>query len=208
MNLEIGLNRIQSKARMKMSDTWIDLRNIDELPEYELLEQFNAVDTLTLGELIEGKFFDLSREDWQYDYYSIEQRDRLNSKIVAHYYYREISTTTLKHWKMEFLRTMNEIMPKYKLVYEMVESGLSPIQIEDRYTKYRNIYSDFPQTMLSGINQDYASNGHDYEGETIVNGSVSMLQDFVNGYKDVDALIIDELESLFSPFISMNMNGL
>ena len=187
---------------------WIDLHTIPDVPPYEDMPEFHDVDTLQLGELIELGWFDLSREDWQYDYYSEEQRDRLNSKIVAHYYFREISVTPLKRWKMEFLRTMNEIMPKYKLVYDLVKDGLSPIQMEDRYTKYRDIYSDFPQTMLSGTNQDYASSGHDYESETIVNGSITMMQDFFDYYKDVDAMILDELESLFSPFIAMNMNGL
>lgn len=190
------------------NDRWIELNDIPDVPPYDELPQFKAVDTLTLGELIEAHWFDLSREDWQYDYWNEEQRDRLNSKIVARFYYREISITPLKRWKMEFLRTLNEIMPKYKLVYDMVKGGLSPLQIEDRYTKNRDIYSDFPQTMLSGKNQDYASSGHDYESETIVNGSVEMLQGFVDYYRDVDALILDELESLFSPFITMNMNGL
>ena len=187
---------------------WIDLHYLDNAPEYDEIPIYKAVDTLTFGELVQHGFIDLDSPEWEYDSYSPEQRTALNKKIVDRFYFREISITPLLRWKTEFMRTLNEIMPKYKLVYAMVENGVSPLQVEDRYTKNRSIYSDFPQTMLSGENQDYATSGNDYESETIVDGSVTLIEDFAARYKDVDVLILDELESLFSPFITMNMNGL
>jgi hypothetical protein len=39
---------------------------------------------------------------------------------------------------------------------------------DDIYYKSRNIYSDFPQTLLAGHNQDYASSGNDSEYEKII----------------------------------------
>ena len=114
---------------------WIDLDYLDDAPDYQKAPYYKAVDTLTLGELIEHGWFDLSREDWQYDYYSEEQRNRLNAKIVNRFFFNEISCTPLLKWKMLFLEKLNEIMPKYKLVYKLIENGFSPVQVEDRYQK-------------------------------------------------------------------------
>ena len=47
-------------------------------------------------------------------------------------------------------------MPKYKLLYERVDEGLNPLQESRDREKSRDIFSDFPETMLSG-NSDYAS---------------------------------------------------
>lgn len=171
-------------------------------------DDFHAVNTIQLCELIDRGFFDLSRDDWDFNpKYSEEQHQLLCSKITEHFYYREISITPPGIWKREFLRTLNEIMPKYMNLYRLLDKYPQLIGSESEYYKARNIFSDFPQTQLSGLNSDYASNGNDTEYERIKQLDILELVKRLQSYKDVDALIIDELEPLFSCLLTIDVNG-
>lgn len=171
-------------------------------------DDFHAVNTIQLCELIDGDFFDLSREDWDFNpKYSEEQHKLLCNKITEHFYYREISLTPPGIWKREFLRTLNEIMPKYMFLYKLLDEYPDLIGAESEFYKARNIFSDFPQTQLSGVNSDYASNGNDTEYEKLRQLSILDIVEKLKKYKDVDALIIDELEPLFSCLLTIDVNG-
>ncbi len=171
-------------------------------------DDFHAVNTIQLCELIDAGFFDLSREDWDFNpKYSEEQHKLLCSKITEHFYYREISLTPPGIWKREFLRTLNEIMPKYMFLYKLLDEYPDLIGAESEFYKARNIFSDFPQTQLSGVNSDYASNGNDTEYEKLRQLSILDIVEKLKRYKDVDALIIDELEPLFSCLLTIDVNG-
>lgn len=168
---------------------------------------YHAVTTIQLCELANDGFFDLTRKDWDFGpKFSAEQHAALCKKITNHYWFREIGLVPPGIWKIEFLRKMNEIMPKYipwyKLVAEKAKdighsfdyitgdgnknstgqqliNGKSNKTVsgentrnekgkDDIYYKSRNVYSDFPQTLLAGRNQDYASSGDDSEYEKII----------------------------------------
>ena len=170
---------------------------------------YHAVVTIQLCELANDGFFDLSRDDWDFGpKYSPEQHTILCEKITNHYWFREIALIPPGIWKREFLRKMNEIMPKYMSLYALREEGYN-IGAESEYYKSRNIYSDFPQTSLQGETQDYASTGNDVEYERIKQLSpielYKKLDDY--DYKDVDAMIIKEIEPLFSCLLTVNVNG-
>lgn len=202
---------------------------------------FHAVATVQLGELIDGQWFNWKEEDgWVWDYYDLTQKYRLQRKIDNHYFWREIGILPPLHWKTEFLRTLNEIMPKYKYLYDMLaDPNFDPFMLwhhwgtrnedyvrndkNDRWGKSRDIGSDFPQTMLSG-NSDYASTGRDNEYENLADDTRTNDLDiqfneyktgdflekfllFSERYKDVDAMIIDELDCLFSHLVSVNINA-
>ena len=199
--------------------------------------------------------------------YSAEQHAQLCKKITEHYWYREIALTPPAVWKREFLRKMTEIMPKYMKWYELVNSEdmhlghtydivtgsytkqdlgsgsnstnrtVNETVDNDEYYKSRNIFSDFPQTSLTGNNQDYASTGNDIEYEQItdrdrdetesVTGSNTSRLDGSKNYSEnrvhiadpfefvedilkfdnVDASIINEIEPLFSCLFTVNING-
>lgn len=162
--------------------------------------------TISLGELIEGGFIDWDSPSWAWDSYSPEQAVRLEDKFEARYYWREIAIVPPGQWKHQLIRKLNEIMPKYKILYKLIDEGLNVLQESDTWHKGRRIGSDFPQTMLAG-NQDYASDGTDEEYETVVNGSVmDKLQQF-QSYNDVDVMILNDLEVLFSCLFTVNING-
>lgn len=150
--------------------------------------------TVTLGEWYEMGFFRPLEDDWAFDAYSAEQRTRLCDKFLRRYYYREVGITTPARWKAAYLRKLDEIMPKYKILYERVEQGINPMQAGRERSKSRDIFSDFPETMLSG-NSDYASSGTDRESDTVREGDVTEhAARFADKWNDVDVMILDELE--------------
>lgn len=173
----------------------------------EEYRDFHAVVSIQLCELAEGGFFDLSRPDWDFGpKYSAEQHAQLCRKITDHYWNREIALVPPGVWKHEFLRKLNEIMPKYMAWYKTIDDNVL-LGTESEYYKSRNIFSDFPQTSLRGDNQDYASTGNDVEYERIRQLDPLELGDRLSRYNDVDLAIVLELESLFSCLFIVNLNG-
>ena len=178
----------------------IDEYNFVEIPEY------HAVFSIQLCELINDGWIDFSSEDWDFDYYDIEQRNRLWKKFERRFYWREIGIMPPGQWKWELLRKLDEIMPKYKPAYEALKNGQNIFQYYGEYGKRRNIYSDFPQTQL-GNNEDYASNGTDTEHEEIYLGDWMQQLANLKNYNDVDVCILNELETFFSCMFTVNVNG-
>ena len=168
---------------------------------------YHGVVSVQFGELVEVGFIDLVADDWAYDAYSEEQRARLNEKITNRFYFREIGIVPPGRWKREFLRKLNEIMPKYKLLYKALDDGVNVLADSDEYGKSRDIFSEFPATML-GDNQDYASNGRDRQYERVrLAPTVDAFEAVRSRYADVDVMILDELEVLFSSLLTVSMSG-
>ena len=184
-----------------------DVQPFDPNWEYSVAPDYHAVVTVQLCELANDGFFDLTRNDWDFNpKYSAEQHAQLCKKITDHYWFREISLIPPGIWKHEFLRKMNEIMPKYMVWYKTIDDGVM-LGTEGEYYKSRNVFSDFPQTSLQGNSQDYASTGNDVEYERIKQLDPMELGDRLSRYNDVDLAIINEIESLFSCLFTVNANG-
>lgn len=179
---------------------------IEVSKEYDSNYTGTAVISVTLGELVEDGWIDFKDSTWKFPQYSDEQHERLCSKIVNHYYTREIGVLPPLTWKREFLRKLNEIMPKYITLYKYLdEMGANGLSARDEGYKSRNIVSDFPQTILSG-NEDYASMGTDHEYERIHRESAFDYVARLRVYDDVDLLIIEELESMFSCLLTVGVS--
>ena len=178
-----------------------------EWPELLEPEYHNSITTLTLCELHDNGIFDLFDGTWIWPKYSDEQDAKLRTKIYEHFKYRDISLTPFKLWRDEFLRTMREIMPKYIYLYRTLENNPDLIGASSEYYKSRNIYSDFPQTMLAGRNQDYASTGSDMEFERIRQADIIEIAKRLQDYDDIDLLICKEIDPMFSCILSMNLNA-
>jgi len=189
---------------LRLVSDMIDDFEYAELDEYP---RFNSVTSVTLGELVQDGYIDWSDGTWEFPKYSDEQDTQLKQKIVEHYKYRDIALIPVMMWKDEFLRTMREIMPKYIYLYGLVDDSPNLIGAGSEYYKSRNIYSDFPQTQLSGANSDYASTGVDMEFERIRQDSIADIAERLKSYDDVDLMIIKELEPLFSCILTMNLNA-
>lgn len=168
-------------------------------------DEFHAVVTITLGELVEGGFVDWTDETWHWDSYDDAQYDRVCAKINAHYWDREIGVLPPGSWKRELLRRMNEIMPKYKLAYRAIDDGISIMRVGDDYGKSRTIGSAFPATQLKG-NQDYASDASDNEYENVRDGDYFDRMKGLKAYDDIDLQIINDLETMFTCLFTVNIN--
>ena len=99
-------------------------------------------------------------------------------------------------------------MPKYKPLYQALQDGYNPLQEGSERHRERAVFSEYPQTVLKPESQDYASTGNETVSETIRDGSI--IDNAIalrNRYSDVDALILDELEYLFIPLTTANING-
>lgn len=178
---------------------------------------YHSVVTIQLCELAEGGFvrwYSLDGDgncvpdrEWAWDYYDLAQYKRVCDKFNARYWWDEISMLPPIRWKQQVVRKFNEAMPKYKLLYKSLEDLPDFTASGSEYGKSRQIYSEFPETLLNG-NSDYVSNGSDREFETIRQGDwLEKALEFSNSYKDVDVMLLDELEVMFSQLWTVNANG-
>lgn len=90
---------------------------------------FHAKVSIQLGELIHDGLFDWENDDsLVWDYYNREQYSRVMKKFVNRYFYRELGALPYRKWLLFYVRKMNEIMPKYKILYEALDGGMNPFQ--------------------------------------------------------------------------------
>lgn len=170
-------------------------------------KEFYAHFTVTFGQLYEEGMIDWSDGTWNFPKYSDEQDAQLKQKIVDHFYLRELCIEPFAAWKHEFLRKMREIMPKYIYLYKALDESPQLVGANSDYYKSRTIYSDFPQTSLAGNNSDYASTGNDMEYERIRQLDILDLAERLKSFDDVDLMVINEIDSVFSSLITVSMNG-
>lgn len=173
---------------------------------FEELHEYHDSDSVQLGELVEVGWFDLSDKTyWNWPMFSEEQDNRLREKIVNRFWNRGISVLPPGLWRRQFLELMAEIMPKYILMYQVLDEDGNIAGHSGEWYKSRNIFSDYPQTQLSG-NSDYASTGNDTEYERIRRADILETMARLRDYRDVDQMILEELEQMFSCLVSVSVN--
>lgn len=102
-------------------------------------------------------------------------RNVLCTKIIKHYYTREISEETLGLWRLRLNAKMNEIMPYYNKLYEAWSAEFNPLFDTDITTTHQldrnnqqtgdstvyDLYSDTPQGALTGVdNENYLTSAN------------------------------------------------
>lgn len=184
--------------------------NIEEWDDYTGDDRWNAVYTVQLGELIENGVFswELDELSWEDAAYDSEQYSRVCNYFIERFYYREIVIEPFAEWARILKRKLvYELMPKYKPLYERVAEGINPISDGSEYYKNRTIDSEYPQTLLSG-NSDYITAGKDEEFERIKEGNFAdSMVNYASVYKDVDQMLLDDLESMFICMYTTNFNA-
>ena len=182
-------------------ETWDDFTGHD---------QFNAVYTIQLGELVESGVFDWSMSilDWSEAAYDEAQYERVCGYFIERFYYREMSIEPFAEWARILRRKLVfELMPKYKPLYERLGEGLNALSDGNEYYKNRTIESAYPETLLSE-NADYITDGRDEEYQRIKEGNlVQAMEDFAQRFKNVDELMLDELETMFISMYTTNVNA-
>lgn len=169
--------------------------------------EWHDVMTITLQELLADPYMaEIIEGRWaNFDAFDEEQRARLWQKFRARFDWREIGILPIRRWLDRLIGVLNEVMPKYKHLYQVLADGASVLTDRDEYHKSRDVYSTFPQTALGGSNQDYASSGTDREYETVRDYGLLDVSDRMRNYNDVDVLVLNELEPLFTCLMSTTM---
>lgn len=162
-------------------------------------EDWHDVFSVKLGELFDEGFEPFGDARWTgLDWYSEEQRKRVEDKFLARYRYRELGITPPLVWRDMLTSRMMEVLPKYRLLYEAQASGIPLLADQDEYGKRRDVFSDFPATQIAPDNQDYASNATDNQWEHVTIGDWLDKVRQVRTYRDIDMCILDDMEVMFS----------
>ena len=184
--------------------------SVNDSLEYTGENDWYAVYTVQLGELVEKGVFDWSRPelDWSIAAYNAEQYERVCEYFTERFMYREISIEPFLEWAVMLRRKfVYELMPKYNPMYERVAEGIDPFAESDEYYKNRTIQSAYPETLLSN-NADYITDGKDEEFERVKEGrTAENAARFVDLYKGVDEFMLDELETMFISLYTANVNA-
>ena len=182
----------------------------DYMDEYTGKDEYNAVYTVQLGELVAVGVFDWSNEilNWESAAYDTEQYARVCEYFIERFRYREISIEPFEEWARTLRRKLVfELMPKYKPVYEQFAEGINPFSDSNEYYKNRTIQSAYPETLLSE-NADYITDGKDEEYQRIKDGNlVESAARYAERFHSVDEMLLDELESMFVCMYTTNVNA-
>ena len=73
--------------------------------------------------------------DFDFPLFDENYRSALETKIVNHFYTREIGYETVGRWKMALEVKLNEIMPYYNKLYESELLSINPLYTHDIHTK-------------------------------------------------------------------------
>ena len=181
----------------------------NETDEYTGIDRYDAVYTITLGELVESGVFDWSKPelDWSSAAYDAEQYERVCSYFIARFRYREVSMIPVGMWfDTLHYKIVYEIMPAMMGIYKSA-ADINAFAESDEYYKERAIDSEFPQTLMSG-NSDYASNGVDREYERLTIGNAAEATARAMAFKAADEIMLDKLESMFVCMYTTNVSAL
>ena len=74
--------------------------------------------------------------DFPYPLYDESYKGALETKIINHYYFREIGAETAAQFKFMLARTLNEIMPYYNQLYKTADLEFNPFYDVDYYKEH------------------------------------------------------------------------
>ena len=184
--------------------------DVEEFDDYIGRDEWNAVYTVQIGELVANGVFDwtMPELDWSSSAYDTEQYKRVCDYFIERFQYREISIEPFLEWARVLKRKIvYELMPKYTPLYARVSEGINPLAGENEYYKNRTITSAYPETLLSD-NSDYITDGKDEEFQRIKEKDyVDGMENYAMKYKGVDEMLLDELESMFICMYTTNVNA-
>lgn len=96
--------------------------------------------------------------NFNYPIFDATYRPVLESKILRHYYTREISEETVGLWKLRLQDKLNVIMPYYNKLYESELLKFNPFYDVD-YTRSHNRKNDGKESISNSFNENVNENG-------------------------------------------------
>jgi len=98
--------------------------------------------------------------DFDYPIFDEAYRPVLETKILMHYYTREICEETVGLWKLRLRAKLNEIMPYYNKLYQSELLDFNPLYDVD-YNKEGNRNLDENNTRTNNSNRNSVNGGQD-----------------------------------------------
>ena len=150
--------------------------------------------TVTLRQIIQSGF-DIGLKD--YPIYNEEHRETLNNMIINHYFMSEIGQETPELFKIYLNNTMNEIMPRYNLMYKAL----------DEYYEQQSLLGNVDLTTtetISGTNNQ-TNSGTDTVKNYINQSGKNIRMDTPQGelaLQDIDAQTVYATEATISKAIA------
>lgn len=150
--------------------------------------------TVTLRQIIQSGF-DIGLKD--YPIYNEEHRETLNNMIINHYLMSEIGQETPELFRIYLNNTMNEIMPRYNLMYKAL----------DEYYAQQSLLSNIDLTTtetISGTNNQ-TNSGTDTVKNYINQSGKNIRMDTPQGelaLQDIDAQTVYATEASLSKAIA------
>lgn len=120
---------------------------------FEESEGYDSIDEIVSKS--RSKVFDFS-----YPIFDENYRPILETKILEHYYTREICEETVGLWKLRLKAKMNEIMPYYNKLYESELLEFNPLYDADYYRKGNRKGTD-DNTRTNNLKQNSTNSGSD-----------------------------------------------
>lgn len=102
-------------------------------------------DSLGIIETARTKIF-----DFEYPIFDDSYKATLETKILKHYYFREIGAETYGQWKFWLNRTLNEIMPYYNQLYKSALLEFNPFYNSEHVVQRTDVVSN--DKVSVGIN--------------------------------------------------------
>lgn len=98
---------------------------------------------------------------FDYPIFDADYKPLLETKILKHYYTREIGLESFGLWQLNLDRVMNEIMPLYNQYYESALIKFNPMHDTDLYVKRDDERVDrTDEVQDNNTNNDVAGRGH------------------------------------------------
>lgn len=155
---------------MKLSKYTTELRYICEVESgLDSSVGYNDIDTVIQKAIPKIFSFDFPIFDKDY-------RNVLCTKILMHYYTREIGEETYGLWKLRLQTKLNEIMPYYNQMYESQLLKFNPLYDIDTTTEHTGSGTGNEDETIA-INRDGTSNKNNSETTTDVANTTSVVSD-------------------------------
>lgn len=186
-----------------MSKYTTELKTICE--NYAMCERFTGASNVeNIIEKSRGKIF-----DFYYPIFDSDYKRVLESKILKHYYTREIGLETVGLWKLKLNTKLNEIMPYYNQLYKSELLEFNPFFDVD-LTRTHNTVNNGSSSGNSKIANSTSNNSSEQHSVTNLNKFSDTPQGSLERVKSGDYLTnvtenIDNGQSYNNTYINNNV---
>lgn len=118
--------------------------------------------------------------DFSYPIYDENYRNILETKILKHFYTREIGLETVGLWKLKLDTKLNEIMPYYNQLYKSALLEFNPLWTDD--------YQTLHNRKIDGINENNGFSTSSANSSEKTDGTITNDETALNSTKDKETL--------------------